>query len=67
LEIGQLKEEYLKNLIHKKQIRIPHEVRYDGSFLITASTEELQQYVMKYGNVPEAYENLTTYSKITHL
>jgi hypothetical protein len=66
-EIAQLKEEYLKDLINKKQVRIPHEVRDDGSFLVTASTKELQQYVLKYGNVPDAYESLTTYSKITQL
>ena len=57
LRIRQFDEGFLKNLINNKKIRISHEVMFDGSYLITASTEELQQYVLKYGDVPEAYSN----------
>jgi hypothetical protein len=46
--------DFLKKLIDNKQIRIKHEVRFDGSYVITASTEELQQYVMKYADVEGA-------------
>lgn len=66
-DMGQLKEEYLKNLIDKKQVRIPYEISYNGSYIITATTEQLQQYVLKYGQVPEAYEHNTHYKKIPHL
>ena len=55
--IRQFDEGFLKDLINNKKIRISHEVMFDGSYLITASTEELQQYVMKYGDAPEAYSN----------
>jgi len=55
--ISEFDDSFLHNLIDKKQIRIQHETRFDGSYFITASTEELQQYVMKYGDVPEAYSN----------
>jgi hypothetical protein len=48
---------YLEKLIKNKQIRIKHEVMEDGGILITASTEELQQYLIKYSEVPEAYNN----------
>jgi hypothetical protein len=65
-EISQFDEGYLRNLIDQKQIRIRHEKRFDGSYLITAPTSELQQYVMKYSDVPEAYfkESIATYKKI---
>jgi hypothetical protein len=67
IEISQLKEEYLKNLIQQKRVRIKHEVYIDGSYIITAPTEELQQYVLKYGSVPEAYDGNTVYTKIQSL
>jgi hypothetical protein len=65
-EIGQFDDTYLTNLIKQKQIRIQHEVRFDGTYLITAPTEELQQYVIKYSEVEEAYNSSTrsTYQKI---
>ena len=57
---------YLEKLIKNKQIRIRHEVMEDGGIFITASTEELQQYLIKYSDVPEAYsnDNNDTYTKI---
>jgi len=48
---------YLERLIKNKQIRIKHEVMEDGGIFVTASTEELQQYLIKYSDVPEAYSN----------
>jgi hypothetical protein len=48
---------YLEKLIKNKQIRIKHEVMEDGGIFITAPTEELQQYLIKYSDVPEAYSN----------
>jgi hypothetical protein len=57
---------YLEKLIRDKQIRIRHEVMEGGGFVITASTEELQQYLIKYSDVPEAYsnDNNDSYAKI---
>jgi len=66
IELSQLKEEYLKDLIKQKRVRIKHE-DIDGSYIITAPTEELQQYVLKYGRVPEAYDGNTVYTKIQSL
>lgn len=63
-DASQFDTDYLQGLINKKQIRIHHETRFDGATLITASTEELQQYVLKYGDVPQAYESASTYEKI---
>lgn len=64
ITISQFAENYLRQLIDKKQIRIRHEVRFDGSYVITAPTEELQQYVVKYSDVDEAYENNKTCTRI---
>lgn len=64
ITIGQFAENYLHKLIDKKQIRIRHERRTDGSYVITAPTEELQQYVVKYGDAEEAYQDSKTYTRI---
>ena len=55
--VSRFKESFLSDLISNKKIRISHEVLFDGSYLITASTEELQQYVLKYGDTPAAYQD----------
>ncbi len=55
-EIKRFDEGYLKQLIEKKQISIQYEERaYRLPDVITAPTEELQQYILKYSNVKDAY------------
>jgi hypothetical protein len=57
-ELSQLDEGYLTKLIDEKKVRISHEKNDDGNIMIvTASTSELQQYLIKYGDEPEAYRN----------
>lgn len=65
-EVSQFDEGFLEDLIKNKKLRIQHEVRFDGSYVITAPTEELQQYVLKYSDVPAAYyaDHDATYIKI---
>lgn len=65
-ELKQFDETYMKKLIADKKIRVRHETREDGSFVVTASTEELQQYITKYSDVPEAYyeDNTSTFTRI---
>ena len=65
-DLQQLDGGFLENLIKNKKIRLGHEVTNDGSYVITAPTEELQQYLVKYSEVPEAYEkdNTESYNKI---
>lgn len=53
----QFEGDFLKDLIDKNQIRIKYQKRFDGSYVITAPTEELRQYVLKYGEVSEAYNS----------
>jgi len=65
-DIQQLDAGYLEKLIRNKQVRLKHEVTDDGNYLITAPTAELQQYLIKYSDTPEAYsnDNSDTYTKI---
>lgn len=66
IAISWYNEEWLSDLFEKNKIRIAHEsVPYsdDASgdeqmqYLLTASTDELQKFVMKYGSDPEAFKN----------
>ena len=54
-ELSQLDGSYVKSLIDEKKIRISHEKDATGNKVITASTDELQQYIIKYGDEPGAY------------
>jgi hypothetical protein len=63
-ELSQLDESYVTKLIDEKKIRISHETDADDNTIITASTKELQQYLLKYGDEPSAYRNeKTTFKK----
>ena len=63
-ELTQLDEGYVRKLIDEKKIRISHETDADDNTIITASTKELQQYLLKYGDEPSAYRSeKTTFKK----
>lgn len=57
-------EKWLRNLFLQNKIKISHEVIVeensgedeDKSYVITASTEELRKFLMKYGNDKSAFE-----------
>lgn len=54
---------FLSGLIEHNKIRISNE-NIDNQHVITASTQELQDYIRKYGHLEDAYETeLETYSK----
>lgn len=59
-EISQLDDGLVKRLIDEKKIRIGHEQNEEGDIIITASTSELQQYIIKYGDDPSAYQSEKT-------
>lgn len=66
-EISQLDEGYVTKLIDEKKIRISHETDADDNMVITATTQELQQYLLKYGDEPSAYRSdKTIFKKINH-
>ena len=62
-ELSQLDESYVTKLIDEKKIRISHEADADDNTVITASTQELQQYLLKYGDEPSAYRSDKTIFK----
>ncbi len=55
LILKRFNQDYLTELIAKRQIRMNHE-NVEGKRVITASTSELQQYITKYGGQEAAYE-----------
>jgi len=62
-ELSQLDGSYVKSLIDEKKIRINYETDTDDNTIITASTKELQQYLLKYGDEPSAYRSDKTIFK----
>lgn len=66
-ELSQLDASYVTKLIEEKKIRISHEKDANGNIVITASTDELQQYIIKYGDEPGAYRSdKTVFQKTIH-
>ncbi len=51
-------DEWIQELIQDNRVRIKHEkLETEGGILVTASTEELQKFITKYGKMDEAYED----------
>lgn len=61
IEIEWMNEEWLAELFARNRVRIQHEVVQDYAdkdekmYILTASTEELQKFILKYGHEPEAF------------
>ena len=57
-------EEWLRKMFNQNRIRISHEMimdaqpegKDDGMYLLTASTDELQKFIIKYGKDERAYD-----------
>ncbi len=62
-EIRLFDKGYIEKLITKNQINIRHEV-VDGKIVITATTDELQRFIIKYSDDPGAYTGVTNCSRI---
>lgn len=56
LVISLFKDSWIEEQITDNRVRIKHE-RTEDTVLITARTEELQKFILKYGNMPEAYRD----------
>ncbi|MGM0589969.1 MAG: hypothetical protein ACQETE_16245 [Bacteroidota bacterium] len=65
LKIAMYNEAWLKKRIRQRQIRIKHEEKSDGSILLTAPTEELQKFMVKYAEEYKAFVNLETLTRIS--
>ncbi len=63
IKIQWFNEVWLEKLLDQNKIRIRHEKIYESdlemnSYLLTASTEELQKFIIKYGNDPQAFKSI---------
>lgn len=65
LKFHMFSEDWLKELISNRQVRISHEMTQFDRFLLTASASELQKFVVKYGDMNEAIRDTDTYKKIS--
>ncbi len=54
LHINGLANDWLKKMIEQKKIEIPHQL-LDDRVLLTASTDELQKFVLKYAEDASAF------------
>ncbi len=54
IKVYSMKPEFISNLIEQNKIRIKHEEAEDY-FILTASTEELQKFVIKYEREKNAF------------
>lgn len=59
LSISVFKDSWIEEQIQDNRVRIKHE-KVEDSILITASTKELQKFIIKYGNMAEAYRDPIT-------
>lgn len=59
--IAWFNEDWLKSLFEENRVKIAHEVittaegNYTKEYVLTASTDELQKFIVKYGSVEDAY------------
>jgi hypothetical protein len=63
LMLQEFKESFVKDLIKNQQIRIKHEYA-DDNFLLTAPSEDLKKFILKYGRESEAYGEKYTYERV---
>jgi hypothetical protein len=54
LWVSDFDAEWLQAMLDKKRLRMSH-VPFDGAILLTGSTSELQGFVQKYAQTPEAF------------
>jgi len=55
--------DFITRLLEQKKIRISHE-ESDNRFILTADTDELQKFVVKFGRDPKAYVEPGIFSKM---
>lgn len=65
LKFHMFSEDWLKELISNRQVRISHEMTLFDRFLLTAPASELQKFVVKYGDMEEAIRDTDTYKRIS--
>ena len=64
-QIKWYNEKWMRTLFDQNRIRIPHETiveqdSEENQYILTASTEELQKFILKYGDDDEAFDDNET-------
>jgi hypothetical protein len=67
LYVHMFSENWLKEQIRNRQIRIKYEVNEEENYILTAPTAELKKFVEKYGGIEEAYRSTNAYIKVSDL
>ncbi len=62
MSIAMFDGEFLEDLLDKNRIRIKHE-KVDGTYVLTASSKELQKFMTKYADDPKAFLEPTVLRK----
>lgn len=65
LKVHMFSENWLKEQIRNRQVRIKYEVNEDENYILTAPTADLKKFVEKYGGIEEAYRSSNSYLKIS--
>ncbi len=65
LHVHMFSENWLKEQIRNRQVRIKYEVNEDENYILTAPTSDLQKFVEKYGGIEEAYRRTNSYIKVS--
>jgi len=65
LKVHMFSENWLKEQIRNRQVRIKYEVNDEENYILTAPTSDLKKFVEKYGGIEEAYRSSNSYLKIS--
>lgn len=65
LRYAALDYDWMKKQLEEKKITLPNEIE-DGSVILTASTKELQAFILKYAGDPEAFSKPKILHRVTH-
>ncbi len=63
LELSSLDDDWLRKMIDGGALPISH-VRRDGEIILTASTQDLQAFVLRYADDPGAFAKTAVYIKV---
>lgn len=65
IRYAALDYEWMKKQLEEKKVTLSHEIE-DGSVILTGSTKELQAFLQKYADDPEAFPNPKIMHRVVH-
>lgn len=63
IKIQLFKDSWINDIIEENRVRVKHE-KIENGVLLTASTDELQKFLIKYGDMEDAYDAPMTLKRI---